>query len=291
MSETPYYSERQGRAPRESTQDFETVRRLVISVWDGLRAQAYFQQAFGYECVDGDKIGTVGADPNAFFFRKIKRHDIWPYWTFDPMTPVLLRQKRAEEWDTDTLFDVVEVLHDLVSKPTNGRIHSFGNCGYHASHFDKYVGQQEYREQIDDVLQLHDPPYEFGADGRLIERVPDEFRDLIDDALPDVADEDLIVTKVEHAKRLFLARSASLDDRKTAVRNLADALEALRNDMKDTMLAEDERAIFNLANNFSIRHNTRQQAGGYDGEVWLRWMFYVYLATVHAVLRVRAREE
>jgi hypothetical protein len=176
---------------------------------------------------------------------------------------------------------------DLVSKPTKGRIHTFADCGYHASHFDRSVGQREYREQIDDVLKLHDPPYEFGDDGRLIERVPDEFRDLIDEELPDEVDGDLISEKVEHAKHLFLMRSSSLSDRKHAVRELADVLEALRADMKDTMLPKDESAMFNIANGFSIRHNSRKQISGYNGEVWFRWMFYVYLATIHAVLRVR----
>jgi hypothetical protein len=55
------------------------------------------------------------------------------------------------------------------------------------------------------------------------------------------------------------------------------------------MVAEGD--LFNIANNFAIRHNNREQRGEYDREVWLRWMFYVYLATIHAVSRVRARED
>lgn len=290
MTDTPYFSERQGRAPRSEALDFETVRRLVINVWDGLRGKAYFQEAFGYECVDGDNFGKVGPDPDAFFLRKIRRQNIWPYWHVDQNTPSLLRSKWAEEWDSDTLFDVVEVLHDLVSKPTKGRMHTYYDCGYHASHFDQPAGQREYRDQIDEVLGFHDPPYEFDDDGRLIERVPDEFRELMDQELPDDVDADLVAVKVEDAKRRFLARSSDLNDRKHAVRQLADALEPLRADMKDTMLPKDEDAIFKLANGFAIRHNNRSQMKSYDGEVWLRWMFYVYLATVHAVLRVRDRE-
>lgn len=56
------------------------------------------------------------------------------------------------------------------------------------------------------------------------------------------------------------------------------------------MLAKDERELFHLANGFAIRHQSRQQRG-YDRLTWLRWAFYVYLATIHAVLRVREREE
>src|SRR4029077_20624394 len=84
-------------------------------------------------------------------------------------------------------------------------------------------------------------------------------------------------------------RGASLDDRRHAVRDLADVLEALRADVHDVMLSKDERELFHLANGFAIRHQNRKQRGDYDRPTWLRWAFYVYLATIHAVLRVRDR--
>lgn len=219
----PYDSERQGREPQVESLDFETLRRLVVNVFDSFRERAYFQEAFGYDCVDGDRVGTLGSDPDAFFLRTIGREHIWPYWHVDPTRPSLLRSTWAEEWDVDTLFDVVEVLHDHVSKPTAGRYHSFTNCGYHASHFDGRAGQREYREEMNRVLGRHDPPYEFGPDGRLIERAPDEFKGLLDAEVPDGTEHDLITEKVEDATRLFLARSSSVSDRKHAVRALAEA--------------------------------------------------------------------
>ncbi len=56
------------------------------------------------------------------------------------------------------------------------------------------------------------------------------------------------------------------------------------------MLPRDEQELFRLANGFAIRHNNRGRMRLYDDAVWLRWAFYVYLATIHAVRRVRARE-
>lgn len=56
------------------------------------------------------------------------------------------------------------------------------------------------------------------------------------------------------------------------------------------MLKDDESALFNIANNFWIRHNNRKQKLDYDDEVWLRWMFYVHLSTIHTVLRIKARK-
>jgi hypothetical protein len=78
MPESPYFAERHGRAPRVGPLDYETVRRLVASVWDSLRGQGYFHQAFGYDCVDGDTFGEVGPDPNAYFLRCLGRGSVWP---------------------------------------------------------------------------------------------------------------------------------------------------------------------------------------------------------------------
>lgn len=80
-------------------------------------------------------------------------------------------------------------------------------------------------------------------------------------------------------------------DRRHAVRELADVLEPLRDSIKSEMLPKDEREIFRLANGFAIRHNNREQIQLYDDSIWLSWAFYVYLATIHSVLRVAAREE
>src|SRR6476646_9865626 len=67
---------------------------------------------------------------------------------------------------------------------------------------------------------------------------------------------------------------------------------ALRSEIKEEMLPKDERELFNLANGFAIRHNTRDQGKDkdYDDAIWLSWAFYVYLATIHAVLRLKERE-
>ena len=44
-------------------------------------------------------------------------------------------------------------------------------------------------------------------------------------------------------------------------------------------------ALFDIANNFAIRHNNEMQKREYD-ILWLTWIFYVYLAIIHLLLRV-----
>lgn len=278
-----YFSERHGRGPKAEPLPFTSIRRLIINVLDSFREQGYMQEAFGVECVDGDSDGTLGSDPDAYFLRTIMREGIWPYWPHWNST----ESAPHESWDADTLFDVVEVMHDLVSAPVEGWYHNFSDCGWHYRTFNRTAGQDAFRSEMNAVLRLTDPPYEMDGLGQIVESGPSEFQQLLSAPVPEGTEHDLVTAKIDAAVKRFRSRGASLDDRRHAVRDLADVLEALRPDIKEHMLTADEKALFNVANNFSIRHNNRQQRGDYDRIVWLRWIFYVYLATVHAVLRLR----
>jgi hypothetical protein len=285
-----YFSERQGRGPKAEPLPFTEFRELVVNVFDHFREQCYMQEAFGYDCVDAGRVdGTLGSNPSAYFMRTIRRRGVWPYWEDAQIGPDMWVAQH-EEWDEDCLFDVVEVLHDLMSKPTNGSYHSFADCGWHYNTFDSAAGKAEFREEMNGVLRLHDPPYEMNDEGMVVEAGPAEFHTLLTATVP-LGTEGEITSKLDSATKRFRARGASLDDRRVAVRDLADVLEALRNDIHETMLTKDEKELFHLANGFAIRHQNRQQRGDYDRLTWLRWAFYVYLATIHAVLRVREREK
>ena len=54
---------------------------------------------------------------------------------------------------------------------------------------------------------------------------------------------------------------------------------------KDPLTSNDEKDLFNIANSFGIRHCNDKQKTDYDSALWLSWMFYYYLATVHVLLR------
>ena len=83
----------------------------------------------------------------------------------------------------------------------------------------------------------------------------------------------------------FRRHGSTVDDRRQAVRDLADVLEYLRPKVQSILTSNDEKDLFNLANNFGIRHHNDRQKTNYDATLWLAWMFYFYLSTVHVLLR------
>lgn len=273
----PYYSHR----ILGSRLDLATLSRLVLDVYQDLTRQDYFQEAFGYSCVDeGEVPGTAGADVIRYVARRMRREGLWPI------------EERCRGYSEHDLFDVIEFLHDHVSKPLDGRFHSYSNCGWHYQEFDRGEGQRRFRDEINALLGDYRTGYELSCEGEILSKAPIGFMPLHEglDGLqfyPSHVD-----PRIRAAERKFRRYGASLDDRRDAVRSLADVMERLRPQMKTLLTRKDEADLFEIVNRFGIRHHDLSQKVDYDQEVWLRWMFYHYMATIQAVLWfIRKQEE
>jgi hypothetical protein len=274
----PYWSERQLRGPLSGGVPLEIIKKQYLSVYQQLTQEDYFQEAIGYYCVDEGWVdGKLGSNHEGWFLRELGK-DVWP------------PEATIDSWDEDTFFDVVEALHDLCSKGTGGRYHDFSDCGWHYNQFDREAGRADYRAAVNRLLKRYETPMELDDAGHLVELGPKELRPLFDAPLPEVEDSLGAVLKTQTAITLFRSRSSSADDRRIAVRELADVLESLRPTIKEAALPKDEQEFFKLANGFAIRHNNRVQRRMYDDKIWLSWAFYVYLATIHAILRLSERQ-
>lgn len=98
-------------------------------------------------------------------------------------------------------------------------------------------------------------------------------------------DDTNVVSRIDSAVLAYRRHGATAEQRRQAVRDLADVLEYLRPQVATFLTRKDEGDLFNIANNFGLRHHNDRQKTGYDAALWLSWMFYFYLATIHVVLR------
>jgi Neuromedin U len=122
-----YYSQRNRLGPFTGPLDLVSLRRLVGALYQQFEDQGYFQQAFGGYCVDGDFQGTIGNVGRYFLFR-LRKDSLWPI------------ESNIDSYTEDDVFDVLEMLADLVSKPLEGAYHDWNNCGYHYNTFDQEAG-------------------------------------------------------------------------------------------------------------------------------------------------------
>ncbi|MGZ4960602.1 MAG: hypothetical protein ACXV7J_15260 [Methylomonas sp.] len=266
-----YYSQRKGTNPNLKGLPLSDVLELFVRVFYQLRSDGYFDEAFGYICVDAGEVEGKVRDPELEMLLTIRKKGLWPI------------ADKATAYQEDDFFDVLEFLFQYVSKPIEGTMHSYGHCGMHWETFNQQLGRKEFIEKINAVLAHYMYRYELSADGEVLHKPEAGFEPIFDADLPTT---DMnILSRVMAATLQYRRHGSTIDDRRQAVRDLADVLEYLRPKVKALLTSADEKDLFNIANNFGVRHHNDKQRTSYDTSIWLAWMFYFYLSTIHVVLR------
>jgi hypothetical protein len=271
-----YYSHRTGSNPNLSGLPLSDVVKLFVRVYDAMCNEGYFQEAFGVDCTDGPVAGKI-LDVELAILLSIRKKSLWPISIV------------AWRYSEDDFFDVIEFLFQHVSKGIDGRHHSFNDCGMHYDTFNQAVGRMEFRKRVNEVLKHYCRQFELSSDGDVLEKPEAGFEPIFEADLP--SKDGNVVKRVEAAILSYRRHGSTMDDRRQAVRDLADVLEYLRPKAKALLKKNDESDLFNIANNFGIRHHNDRQKTDYDGALWLSWMFYVSLATIHVLLRKINSEE
>lgn len=268
----PYWRERKAGHRAVVVLDRAAVVREFIALVAELDDCGYFDKRFGKDCVDEER----GHQPDTLIQRELGVSGLWP-----------LEHRRLVD-DIDLFFDVVELLHDLVSRPCVRWYHQYSGCGWHYNQFEIEPGRIAYRWRVNKILERSDIGLrvaEEGDDiGRLVAATDDARTRLVhvmaarDDGEP--------ANQVRHALALFRERGADRNQKRSAVVTLALVLEERRhNVLKDAMLNSDRGALFDIANNFHIRHQKADQKRDYD-DFYLDWVFWLYLASIELTNRI-----
>ena len=159
----------------------------------------------------------------------------------------------------------------------------------HYSTFDRESGRREFRDAVNEDLRDYGSGYELNVTGEIVHTAERGFETLVAASLPH-GDASNVRDRVEEAVTKYHSRNSTLTDRRDAVRHFVDVLEYLRPHAKQVLTTKDEADLFNIANNFGVRHHNAQQHTDYDLNIWTRWMFYYYLATIHAAVRLTERK-
>lgn len=278
MKRRDYYSTRTGKISETPEITLKMLKKLFMVSYDKFDEDGYFQKYFGYYCVDqGDVKGELGIDINSMIFLGIKKDGLWPLRT------------KFEDYTEDDLFDMIEFMHDHCSKPISGYYHQYSNCGHHYDIFNDNEGQKHYRDTINYILRDFKEGFEISEAGEILELPYNNIAPLLQADIPS-SDSENITKKIDLAVLKFRRHKSTLDDRRDALRELADVLEYLKPDIKKVLASKDESDLFNIANNFGIRHHNVKQKVDYDKAIWYSWIFYYYLATIHAALRLIAKK-
>lgn len=279
MRDRRYYSVRTGKLQESTELGLEMLRGLFYATYQAFEERGCFQERLGINCVDGYIPGSVG-DVGIYSFRKLRRKDLFPIY------------ERQDNFTEEEIFDLIEFLYDHASEPvsSSGAYHDYCQCGYHYSEFIQGSVQSEFRVEVNEFLRDYGDGFELSSQGEILTLPGGSLEPLLQATLPR-QDHENVSDRVERAVQRFRRRRASIDERRDAIRDLADVLEYLRPQLKQVLQTDDENDLFNIANNFAIRHHNTRQKTEYDKPIWLSWIFYFYLATIHAAVRLIEKGE
>jgi len=222
---------------------------------------------------------------------KAIEHEAAVALNFQPFPITKWSQENITE---DHVFDVLEFLYDRVSKPGD-MVNKTSNTGFEHWDYEDYdseAGQKEFRDKANAFLAEYKTGFELSKDG-IIQAIGTHGLQHILDAEIVPYDERNVDSKVRNAIAKWRNRDLSLSEKKAAIRELADVFEWLKKtkNLGAVLDGKDESAIFDLANNFGIRHHNPAQKTNYDPVIWYSWIFHFYLATYHAAIRLLIKKE
>ncbi|MER5362833.1 hypothetical protein [Streptomyces sp. NPDC002785] len=265
----PYWPHRNGQGASRDGRAEQNPRKNFARLISTFVDNGYLAEAFGAYCVDDhDDL----PDASEIIEDRLGISGLWPLsW---------------ETWDEDTFYGIIEVFHDLVSRPRTRWHHPYSGCGWHHQEFHHGPARILYRWKVNRLLGEAGIEYELASEGeelgRLVAVTDDARSELLHRTLNDSAPG--ILGDVDHAIALFRRRDTSTENKRSAIVALARVLEERRTLIKEH-LGKDEGALFEIANRYDLRHRNAGQHGDYD-DAFLDWIFWWYLATVELTTRL-----
>jgi hypothetical protein len=261
----------------------------MVGIFQEYLSKGYFGQAFGYEDSRGSVYGNICANYDdgcikRFIYRKLRKRNLWPI------------EERIAEYFEDDLFDIIELFYDIVSKP---RLytkkedilkyvgHPFRDTPEYLT-FNTEEGKNEFRNEVNKALNDYQDGFELSTEGEIQLTGEKDLQSLFSEEIPLTGDT-TIDKKIENAIIKFRHHRSTDKQKKEAVRELADVLELLKPIMSKLPMSKDESDLFNIANNFGIRHFNTKQRTDYDTTVFLTWVFSCYLSTIYLIIRLKSQ--
>ena len=276
-----YYLQRRAGQVPPTEPDWAAASDAWTLYVTGLETAQWLDRVLGKDCPDrrrpasagqvvSQEVGFSAPWPPDFQFHAPEFHDLFG----DP--PV------------HEFLSVVEWVGDHVARPRHwSREHDFSGCGMHFSTFGVQTGRALYRLRVNEIFTQYGIPFEIATggedDGFVVDRIDPVRAELIATVTQSATEVD--ATTLEHAVAQFRSRGATRDDKRAAVLALARLVESERVLLKRTLFRKDEGALFDIANNFDLRHKTASQQDDYPVE-YLDWIFWWYLATIELFQRL-----
>jgi hypothetical protein len=187
------------------------------------------------------------------------------------------------EYYKEDLFTVIEILFNYI-------------CfyDYKRDQFIKEEPQKEFATHINNLLKFYKGGYYLDEKyGFIMEQPNDALLELMHTEIPDTMS-DNVMKQLNTAVKMFYRFDSNEESKKKAINILVDVLEPLREELK-TMFSKEfgvnakdhDKLIFQIVNQFNIRHNDKKQLTKYSKPIWYDWMMQYYTSVIFTYYRLK----
>ena len=303
-----YFSERETGAPPRNDE------KISVNVWRGLltvirtrTADGSFGARYPDICEDGTLTcgASIGMVDDALRVAIPKLADLIDQ-TYPRFTRTTLAALEMPDIQPSTLeiLDLIEFCWESIGKPIEIDYHSFFR--HHHLAFDKEVGRNEFRSEVETIFRRNGIAYRLTEDGHIERVVPPVFENLIIQSEANTGDSELD-RLLAAAQRKFIDPSPEV--RREALEALWDAWERLKtlNGQGDKKagakamldvtsgtssprfrdaLEREAREVTDIGNSLRIRHSETNQEMLARSE-HVDYLFYRLFSLIQLILRSR----
>lgn len=275
-----YYAERKGLIRTNLQMDLYEVLSFFYQTYMYFYRKEYFESAISGVWIksynEERQILPPSLAPSAevFFTTKLQSKMVYPISEY------------YESYQEETLFTVIEILYDHIAY-----------YDYETEELIKEEPKKEFCEQINNILRLYKNGYYLEPQNGFIMEMPNEaLKEQLAYEGNDM--EDAVYKQLCIASEMYYRFDSNEEMKKKAINILADILESIREDVKNVLNSEyqinkkeHDRLIFDIVNNYNIRHNNVKQKTDYSKDIWYDWMMQYYTSTIITYHRLKREYE
>lgn len=277
-----FYNKRNGLMSSEKNSiSLDELKHYWFEIYKYFREDGCLQLA-----EDGVRIGTnqlplkMAPSPEQFLFSHVGRKKLYP-----------ITEKSINQCSQSDMFTLIEIYYNQLERCT----WSPNEIGIFEWRHEKDDIREKYCECSNNILQFYEDGFYLEPSHGFIMQKPNEA---LQQQLQTKAQEvpDNIYEIMSNAAKNYYRFDANFDGKQQAIATLARILEPLRKEMKEVFNAEyniaknaQDKLIFGIVNDFSIRHNNNTQKNDYSKEIWFDWMMQYYTSVIIAFYRLKAK--
>ncbi len=280
-----FYKERNSLLDEEFRIDLESLKEYFYKIYRYFENMDAFEVAF--KGVEKEKFGQqeiilpvlMAPSPEIYFLNHLKKENMFPI------------RDAYEDYSEDELFTIIEMLYDNI-----------GKYDWVQRKFVQENLKSDFATQINSLLKLYGNGFMLETEHGIVMEIPNEALDnLMKTDIPESMSNETL-TKLRTAVRQYYKYNSNEEEafeiKKKAIALVADILESVRTDLQNLLNEEYEvnknkhdKLIFDIVNEFNIRHDNQRQKTEYSKDIWYDWMMQYYTSIILTYYRLLEKQK